>query len=527
MYVRAKSSPRSKNISIQIVKSQRIDGKIKQHVIRHVGTTTPGAALEELKQVARSIIIELQHDEMLLKKKPYASVNSSRFGQLLSVDGALLLRGVSLEESKRVILGIHDVYGYIYDHIGFKNPFSHPSKRQRSAQILREIVLARIANPDSKRASVHILAKQFGVKLKLDHVYQMMDKIDDGFCEQIQKYALQSTLQLTGEKLRVLFYDATTLYFESFTEDELKRNGYSKDLKFNQPQVVLALFMTENGLPVGYELFPGNTFEGHTLTTSLHKLKERYQIDQVVLVADRGMFSDKNLRFMQEHHYRYIVGARLKSLDETSQSQILSWLDSLDKETITDEITHRIQVTSKSECLIKIFFAPLTHEDHGKMFKPTYVLWRENEQWHLAFYEEVELIKMIPLSDIPELSVILLAIPEFDKKLSRNSRAAIKSLIVTYHNQPRWLVLSYRTQRALKDRRDREKAIQKLQQRLRRSHNPKQLISQYGFQKFIQVEGDAELQIDQNWTLAIFYKLHLKTIDYVFYANYRRKPVSI
>ena len=70
--------------------------------------------------------------------------------------------------------------------------------------------------------------------------------------------ALSETLKLTGEKLRVLFYDATTLYFESFIEDELRQNGYSKDMKFNQPQVLLALFVTEKGLPIGYELFPGS-----------------------------------------------------------------------------------------------------------------------------------------------------------------------------------------------------------------------------------------------------------------------------
>ena len=68
-------------------------------------------------------------------------------------------------------------------------------------------------------------------------------------------------------KVRVLFYDCTTLYFESFTPDELKQNGYSKDLMFNQPQVLLALIATVEGLPLGYEVFPGSTFEGNTLRT--------------------------------------------------------------------------------------------------------------------------------------------------------------------------------------------------------------------------------------------------------------------
>lgn len=267
MYVRTKSSPRSKNISVQIVESQRIEGKIKQKVIRHLGTTQPGDKLDELKKLAHSIIIELEHNAMFQVKSKNQAIKS-RFGELLSIANEVQLNGISIEETKRVIIGIHDIYGYIYDHIGFKNPFSRAKQREVSSKILREIVMARIANPDSKRASVAILAEQFGVDLNLDHVYQMMDKIDDIFCERIQKYALAATLKLTGEKLRILFYDATTLYFESFTEDILKQNGYSKDLKFNQPQVLLALFVTQNGLPVGYELFSGSTFEGHTLVTA-------------------------------------------------------------------------------------------------------------------------------------------------------------------------------------------------------------------------------------------------------------------
>ena len=495
MYVRTKSSPRSKNVSVQIVESQRVEGKIKQHVIRHLGTTTPGEELEKLKQLARSIMVELKQEAILKTRVTHKAI-TSRLGKLSSISDDVFLHGISIEESKRVILGIHDIYGYIYDHMGFQNPFSNPKKREASANILREIVMARIANPNSKRASVNNLAQQFGIDLNLDHVYQMMDKIDDIFCDRIQKYALAATLQLTGEKLRVLFFDATTLYFESFIEDDLKQNGYSKDHKFNQSQVLLALFVTQSGLPVGYELFPGNTFEGHTLKASLNKLKERYLIDQVVLVADRGMLSDGNLRFLEDNNYQYIVGAKLKSLDETGQKKVLDWVNSLSKEDITAEVTHRLSIVPQKRCSIKIFFDPLAAEDKNKLIKPTYVLWRENMQWELAIYEETKLYKMIPIDNIIGLKVILLQIPKYEKKLSRNEKGLINNLILDYHNKPRLLVVSYRAERALKDRADREKVIQTLQQRLKRSKNPKQLISKYGLQKFIKVEGEAKLQID-------------------------------
>lgn len=494
MYVRTKSSPRSKNISVQIVESQRIDGKIKQSVIRHLGTTPPGEELEKLKQLAQGVILELQQQS---QKKALRKIHETRFGAVSEVSEGLFLHGASIEESKRVILGIHDIYGYIYDHIGFVNPFSNASRRESSARILREIVLARIANPQSKRASVDQLARQFDVELNLDHVYQMMDKIDDIFCERIQKYALAATLKLTGEKLRVLFYDATTLYFESFREDDLKQNGYSKDMKFNQPQVMLALFVTEGGLPVGYELFPGSTFEGHTLQASLGKLKERYGIDEVILVADRGMLSDTNLRFLEENAYQYIVGAKLRSLDESGQNVVLSWLDSLQKDAIEEEITHRVIITPSTKCSVKIFFSSLIEVNFEKIKDQTYLLWQENSDWKLSIFT-TEVIKNIAISNVNGLGIALAQLATTEKKLSRQNKQMITRLISLYHNQPKTLVLSYRPARAFKDRADREKAIQKLRTRLRRSKNPKQLISKYGFQKYVKVEGEAELQIDES-----------------------------
>lgn len=112
-------------------------------------------------------------------------------------------------------------------------------------------------------ASVDMLEEDFGITLSLDKVYKMMDKLDDRSIAKLNELTYQNTLNLFGGKLDLLLYDCTTLYFECFIEDDLKRNGYSKDGKFNQPQVLLALMVTKDGLPVGYQVFPGNTVERH------------------------------------------------------------------------------------------------------------------------------------------------------------------------------------------------------------------------------------------------------------------------
>ena len=322
MYIREKKSKDKSRSVIQIVENRRVGSTTKQQVLRHIGTARTPDEISQLKRLAEVTKTQLEN-EQISKQKGAKPQFARQIGRLSPASKAVLVDMSHLRETNRHILGIHDIYGALYDQIGFANLFTRPRQREEAAKILREIVLARIACPVSKRASVALLEERFGVSLNLDHVYKMMDKIDEGFCERIQQRALSETLKLTGEKLRVLFYDATTLYFESFIEDELKKNGYSKDMKFNQPQVLLALFVTEKGLPIGYELFPGSTFEGHTLIPVLEKLKKRYQLEDVIFVADRGLLSEDNLRILQEKKFKYIVGARIKNVSKNLQEMIL------------------------------------------------------------------------------------------------------------------------------------------------------------------------------------------------------------
>ena len=207
----------------------------------------------------------------------------------------------------------------MFDELDLKNIFVNPARNKSSVEYFRNIVLARIAKPDSKSRSVHMLEENFGVSLDLDSVYKMMDKIDDKSIEKLNSIAYSETKKLFDDKIDVIYFDATTIYFESFTEDigddAIRKNGYSKDLKFNQPQVVLALMVTKEGLPIGYELFSGDTFDGHTLIPNLKILRDKYNVDNVVYVADSGMFNNDNLKeleMLEEYNFNYIVGARIK-----------------------------------------------------------------------------------------------------------------------------------------------------------------------------------------------------------------------
>jgi len=183
--------------------------------------------------------------------------------------------------------------------------------------------MARLANPLSKRSTVSMLAKDFGADINLNKVYRMMDTIEEKVISKIQRKSFASTNSLLKGRVSVAFYDCTTLYFESFKPDELKENGYSKDGKFNQPQVVLSLLVTEEGLPLGYEVFPGSTFEGNTLENALNKLKNKYNLEDIIVIADSGLMSKKNIEKIEKLGLSYIIGARLKNMNNKDQKKIL------------------------------------------------------------------------------------------------------------------------------------------------------------------------------------------------------------
>ena len=330
MFVRVKTSPNSPRCSVQIVESSRVMGKVKQSIVKHIGIAQDDRELEELKLLGESIKEKLEQENALplfapeeIDKKIDKAKKRIEEGKYSDEDYNVNIR--NLIEEDRVIVGIHDIYGKLFDELNFRTIFAYPSRNKSSINHFKDIVLARIAKPDSKRGSVNLLEENFGISLNLGSIYKMMDKINDKSIEKLNTLAYNKTKDLFGGKIDVIYFDATTLYFESFTEDNFKKNGYSKDRKFNQPQVVLALMVTKEGLPIGYEAFTGDTFDGHTLIPSLTTLRDKYDIDKVVFVADSGMFNNNNLEELdklEEHEFNYIVGARIKNLSKSIKEKI-------------------------------------------------------------------------------------------------------------------------------------------------------------------------------------------------------------
>src|SRR5680860_422086 len=325
MFIRVKTSPNSKGQSVQIVQSVRKGDSVTQRIVRHIGMAYDETELESLKLLAESIRAKLAANGQEFLFKPEEVTKLAKSKKIYNASD-YIVNVADLIEEQRLTSGIHEAYGKLFDDLGYAKVTNRPSRNKMIAEVFKNIVLARIANPASKRSSVLKLEEDFGITIDLDRVYRMMDKLDDPAIGKLKKITYENTLGLFGQKINVIFYDATTIYFESFDEDELKRNGFSKDHKHNQPQVLLALMVTTEGLPVDYDVFAGDTYEGSTLVPALASIREKYDIEKEVFVADSAMLSKGNISELESltgDGVSFIVGARLKNLNANLKSRIL------------------------------------------------------------------------------------------------------------------------------------------------------------------------------------------------------------
>ncbi len=197
----------------------------------------------------------------------------------------------------------------------------------------------RLNEPVSKRRTFFNQAEYIGLEqVPLHHLYRSLDKLA-AWKEQIQERIYHTGRDLFNQRLDVVFYDVTTFYFESEqeTEGQLRQKGFSKDGKIGNTQVLLGLLIDKDKQPVAYQVYKGDTFEGHTFKDALSSLKKRYQLDQIIVVADRGMLSKENiLELTETQGYQYILGEKLKMLPKEVQKPLLE-LSNYNKEWIMKE----------------------------------------------------------------------------------------------------------------------------------------------------------------------------------------------
>jgi len=294
MFVRSFKN-RSGSTSVQVI--SKIHGKYKVH--KTIGSATTQQKIDELilsgnQEIKRSF----NQQELFLSKED--TLADSLFD--------------SLSNANIKTLGPEITFGKIYDFIGFD---------LIKEDMFRHLVISRIAFPLSKLKTIDYLYRYQGVMLDIDAVYRFLDKLNNRLKDQVEQIAFAHTLRVLKGNISVVFYDMTTLYFEASDEDDLRKAGFSKDGKHQNPQIFIGLLVGLGGYAIGYDIYEGNTYEGHTLIPFIEKISKKFNLNKPVVVADAGLLSNENIKALEENQYEYIIGARLKNESEKIKTKII------------------------------------------------------------------------------------------------------------------------------------------------------------------------------------------------------------
>ena len=295
MFLRKKSN-KSGSVSIQIISKHRGKYTVEQTI----GSSSNEQELQKLWFLGKQEIERLASQSQL-----FVSANDAQVEQVFD----------TLQNASIKTIGPEIIFGKIYDHIGFNTI---------QEDLFRHLVIARLTFPLSKLKTIEYLYRYQGVHLDIDAVYRFLDKLNNKLKEQVEALAFAHTQKVLGGHISVVFYDMTTLYFEASDEDDLRKAGFSKDGKHQNPQIYLGLLVGLGGYAIGYDIFEGSIYEGHTLVPFLEKIALRFNLNKPIVVADAGLLSNENIKTLEEKQYQYIIGARLKNEPQKVKQKILA-----------------------------------------------------------------------------------------------------------------------------------------------------------------------------------------------------------
>ncbi|MBU0577913.1 IS1634 family transposase [Patescibacteria group bacterium] len=295
MFVR-KNRNRSGSVSVQIISKEHK----KYRVVETIGTSKDPEEIERLVVEAKNRI-------------NYPAKQTQLFSTLSKSDLAIKNFLAELSNSQIHTIGPELIFGMLFDRLGFGII---------KEKLFRHIVIARLAYPTSKLKTVDYLYRYRGIATEIDTVYRFLDKLQSKHKETVERVAYEYTKR-TLKNISVVFYDMTTLYFEAEDEDDLRKIGFSKDGKFQKPQIMLGLLVGQDGYPIGYNIFEGNTFEGHTLLPTLKEIEQKYGFKKPIVIADAALLSKDNLKNLGKQKYQFILGARIKNESNKIKQKIL------------------------------------------------------------------------------------------------------------------------------------------------------------------------------------------------------------
>lgn len=295
MFVRKKHNT-SGSVSVQII--DKSEGKYK--VVQTIGSSKDPDEIEKLYTKAYYRIPEI------LKQRSFDFLEAEDQATINALEG---LNNLNIH-----VLGPEFIFGTLFDRIGFN---------RIKNELFRHLVITRLVYPGSKLKTIDYLQRYKGIRIDKHKIYRFLDTFYNTHKNTAEQIAFEYTKHVLGNCISVVFYDLTTLYFEAEDEDDLRIIGFNKDGKFQKPQIFLGLTVGRYGYPISYDVFRGNTYEGHTLLPALDKIQKKYDLGKPIVIADAALLSADNLEILAKNGYRYIIGARIKSEKKEIKAEIL------------------------------------------------------------------------------------------------------------------------------------------------------------------------------------------------------------
>lgn len=293
MFVRKKRN-KSGIFSIQII--TKLNGKSK--LVKTIGSSNDSNEVERLVVVGQRFIDSYFGQQIFDFSSPKNIIKSA-------------FQSITTHSE----VGTDLLLGKIFNDIGFN---------KIEGSFLKNLVIARLYYPVSKLKTSDYLYQNKNIDIPVQKIYRYLDKLYAKQKDLIQQISYEHTLKVLGGVISVVFYDVTTLYFQIDDEDEIRKRGFSKEGKHQNPQIVLGLLVSIDGYPLAFDIFEGNKFEGHTMLPVLDTFKKKYKLDKLVIVADSGLLTNKNIVELQQKGYEFILGARIKNESRFIKDKILA-----------------------------------------------------------------------------------------------------------------------------------------------------------------------------------------------------------
>ncbi len=290
-----------------LVDNKRFGGKVRQVVRANFGR------VEDLDKVIPDVVEKL-----------------SKFTRKLKVLN--LAKDIKADWVKEY--GAVIIFKKVWEKLGLKRYLGKYLEGRKiefnAEEVVYTMVLNRILEPKSELATHSWANGLYGIKgvFDINQWYRSLDFLIE-HKDELEADLFETQKDLFNQEIDMVLMDTTSVvYFGDGEKAEgILDYGFSKEKRFDLKQVIVGIFMTKDGIPIGHEVYPGNTNDINAFKEMIHAVALRFKIRRVIIVCDRGMVTERNIRQLELEGYEYIIGVRMRQLKREDAEMLLSRQD--------------------------------------------------------------------------------------------------------------------------------------------------------------------------------------------------------